>query len=163
MQPYGEQVWAEIGTQNYEMAEQCVKTNYYGARGMAEALAPLLQLSDSPRIVNVSSMLGLLKVHDCLSRTESWYFGSSCLVLKFGRVISPLQGNPNFTSDWLMCSNIYSFLILNYRTFFMVMSKNTTPRKHDFSHNPCLSYSPLLGTFMYKLFRKCKFASCVSS
>ncbi|KAI9399831.1 hypothetical protein POPTR_002G156600v4 [Populus trichocarpa] len=59
--PSGEQVWAEIGTQNYEMAEQCVKTNYYGARGMAEALAPLLQLSDSPRIVNVSSMLGLLK------------------------------------------------------------------------------------------------------
>ena len=98
MQPYGEQVWAEIGTQNYEMAEQCVKTNYYGARGMAEALAPLLQLSDSPRIVNVSSMLGLLKVHDCLSRTESWYFGSSCLILKFGRVISPLQGNPNLTS-----------------------------------------------------------------
>nr|TKS06165.1 hypothetical protein D5086_0000124810 [Populus alba] len=59
--PSGEQVWAEIGTQNYEMAEQCVKTNYYGARGMAEALAPLLQLSDSPRIVNVSSLLGLLK------------------------------------------------------------------------------------------------------
>ncbi|XP_011023383.1 PREDICTED: (+)-neomenthol dehydrogenase-like isoform X3 [Populus euphratica] len=73
--PSGEQVWAEIGTQNYEMAEQCVKTNYYGARGMAEALAPLLQLSDSPRIVNVSSLLGLLKVHDCLSRMESWYFG----------------------------------------------------------------------------------------
>ncbi|KAF9687799.1 hypothetical protein SADUNF_Sadunf02G0130700 [Salix dunnii] len=59
--PSGDQVWAEIGTQNYEMAEQCVKTNYYGARGMAEALAPLLQLSDSPRIVNVTSILGLLK------------------------------------------------------------------------------------------------------
>ncbi|KAH8488615.1 hypothetical protein H0E87_024310 [Populus deltoides] len=59
--PTGKQVWAEIGTQSYEMAEQCVKTNYYGARGMVEALAPLLQLSDSPRIVNVSSMLGLLK------------------------------------------------------------------------------------------------------
>ncbi|KAJ6955316.1 (+)-neomenthol dehydrogenase-like isoform X3 [Populus alba x Populus x berolinensis] len=71
--PSGEQVWAEIGTQNYEMAEQCVKTNYYGARGMAEALAPLLQLSDSPRIVNVSSLLGLLKVRDCLSRMEPSY------------------------------------------------------------------------------------------
>jgi (+)-neomenthol dehydrogenase len=74
MQPTGKQVWAEIGTQSYEMAEQCVKTNYYGARGMVEALAPLLQLSDSPRIVNVSSMLGLLKVQDCLSRMKSWYF-----------------------------------------------------------------------------------------
>ena len=102
MQPSGEQVWADIGTQNYEMAEQCVKTNYYGARGMAEALAPLLQLSDSPRIVNVSSLLGLLKVHACLSIMESWYFGpietSSCLILKFGRVICPLQGKPNLTS-----------------------------------------------------------------
>lgn len=75
MQPSGDQVWAEIGTQNYEMAEQCVKTNYYGARGMAEALAPLLQLSDSPRIVNVTSMLGRLKVQDVVSSMESWCFG----------------------------------------------------------------------------------------
>jgi hypothetical protein len=71
------------------------------------------------------------------------------------------------TQIWLQtgwCAVTFTcFLILNYRTFFMVMSKNTTPRKHDFSYNPCLSYSPLLGTFMYTLFRKCKFASCVSS
>ena len=42
-------------TQTYESVKECVETNYYGAKRTAEALIPLLQLSDSPRIVNVSS------------------------------------------------------------------------------------------------------------
>jgi (+)-neomenthol dehydrogenase len=62
MQPDGEEVWNEIETQSFELAEQCIKTNYYGVRGMVEALTPLLQLSDSARIINVTSKLGLLKV-----------------------------------------------------------------------------------------------------
>uniref|UniRef100_A0A7C8Z8B4 Short-chain dehydrogenase/reductase n=2 Tax=Opuntia streptacantha TaxID=393608 RepID=A0A7C8Z8B4_OPUST len=45
----------------YELAEECIKTNYYGVKATTEALLPLLQLSDSPRIVNVSSSAGLLK------------------------------------------------------------------------------------------------------
>ena len=48
--------------QNYELAEECLQTNYYGAKRTAEALIPLLQLSNSPRIVNVSSSMGHLKV-----------------------------------------------------------------------------------------------------
>ncbi|KAI5564512.1 hypothetical protein BDE02_14G064600 [Populus trichocarpa] len=59
--PDGEEVWNEIETQSFELAEQCIKTNYYGVRGMVEALTPLLQLSDSARIINVTSKLGLLK------------------------------------------------------------------------------------------------------
>ncbi|KAL5792459.1 hypothetical protein ACOSP7_001053 [Xanthoceras sorbifolium] len=60
--PMGKHVnWNELVAQTFEVAEDCLKTNYYGAKRMAEALIPLLQLSDSPRIVNVSSMLGLLK------------------------------------------------------------------------------------------------------
>ncbi|XP_050249712.1 (+)-neomenthol dehydrogenase-like isoform X2 [Quercus robur] len=47
--------------QTYELAEECLKTNYYGAKRTAEALIPLLQLSNSPRIVNVSSSAGQLK------------------------------------------------------------------------------------------------------
>ncbi|KAL8500078.1 hypothetical protein ACS0TY_019899 [Phlomoides rotata] len=41
-------------------AEECIQTNYYGLKNLTEALIPLLQLSDSPRIVNVSSTLGAL-------------------------------------------------------------------------------------------------------
>ncbi|KAM3746477.1 hypothetical protein ACB098_06G205200 [Castanea mollissima] len=41
--------------QTYESVKACVETNYYGAKKTSEALIPLLQLSDSPRIVNVSS------------------------------------------------------------------------------------------------------------
>ncbi|PQQ15924.1 (+)-neomenthol dehydrogenase-like [Prunus yedoensis var. nudiflora] len=54
--------WSEIMTQTYELAEVCVKTNYYGAKKMTKALLPLLQLSDSPRVVSLSSGMGSLKV-----------------------------------------------------------------------------------------------------
>ncbi|KAI5421649.1 (+)-neomenthol dehydrogenase [Lathyrus oleraceus] len=47
--------------QTYELAEECLQTNYYGAKITAESLLPLLELSDSPRIVNVSSSLGQLQ------------------------------------------------------------------------------------------------------
>ncbi|XP_022897062.1 (+)-neomenthol dehydrogenase-like [Olea europaea var. sylvestris] len=53
--------WSEVSTQNYELAEECLKINYYGAKNMVEAFMPLLQLSDSARIVNVSSSSGKLK------------------------------------------------------------------------------------------------------
>lgn len=49
-------------TQTYELTEECLQINYYGAKRTAEALIPLLQLSDSPRIVNVSSSMGKLEV-----------------------------------------------------------------------------------------------------
>ncbi|XP_020550640.1 uncharacterized protein LOC105174332 [Sesamum indicum] len=53
--------WTEVVIQTYDSAAECFQTNYYGAKRTAEALLPLLQLSDSPRIVNVSSLLGKLK------------------------------------------------------------------------------------------------------
>ncbi|KAH7840690.1 hypothetical protein Vadar_020325 [Vaccinium darrowii] len=51
----------EIYDQTPELAEACLRTNYYGVKLVTEELIPLLQLSDSPRIVNVSSTLGQLK------------------------------------------------------------------------------------------------------
>ena len=51
--------------QTYESAEECVKTNYYGTKGVSEALLPCLLLSNSGRIVNVSSSLGILQVCKC--------------------------------------------------------------------------------------------------
>ncbi|XP_048432912.1 (+)-neomenthol dehydrogenase-like [Pyrus x bretschneideri] len=55
--------WNEISmTPNYELAEECLKTNYYGPKSVTEALLPLLKLSDSPRIINVSS--GAAKLMD---------------------------------------------------------------------------------------------------
>ncbi|KAI7988109.1 (+)-neomenthol dehydrogenase [Camellia lanceoleosa] len=47
--------------QTYETAEGCLRTNYYGPKQLSQALIPLLQLSGSARIVNVSSGLGQLK------------------------------------------------------------------------------------------------------
>ncbi|XP_012574179.1 (+)-neomenthol dehydrogenase-like [Cicer arietinum] len=48
-------------TQTYELAEECLQINYYGAKITTQSLLPLLQLSDSPKIVNVSSTLGKLE------------------------------------------------------------------------------------------------------
>ncbi|XP_043714275.1 salutaridine reductase-like [Telopea speciosissima] len=44
-----------------DKAEDCLKTNYYRTKRVTEALLPLLQLSNSARIVNVSSLGGQLK------------------------------------------------------------------------------------------------------
>ncbi|KAL5796239.1 hypothetical protein ACOSQ2_001059 [Xanthoceras sorbifolium] len=54
MQPGGESYnWNELAIQNFEVAEECLKINYYGAKRMIEAHISLLQLSDSARMVNV--------------------------------------------------------------------------------------------------------------
>ncbi|KAK4411359.1 (+)-neomenthol dehydrogenase [Sesamum angolense] len=44
----------------YDLAVECLHINYYGTKRTTEALLHLLQLSDSPRIVNVSSTMGAL-------------------------------------------------------------------------------------------------------
>ncbi|XP_070038700.1 short-chain dehydrogenase/reductase 2b-like [Nicotiana tomentosiformis] len=51
----------KVATQTYDVAEECLKTNYYGPKQMIQELLPLLQSSDSPRIVNVSSFAGKLE------------------------------------------------------------------------------------------------------
>ncbi|XP_019180580.1 PREDICTED: (+)-neomenthol dehydrogenase-like isoform X2 [Ipomoea nil] len=53
--------------QTYELAEQCININYHGTKRMVQAFLPLLQLSHSPRTVNVSSTQGNLKL---LSKNE---------------------------------------------------------------------------------------------
>ena len=52
----------ENSKETYEEAKECMRTNYYGAKLVTEALLPLLQLSSSGRIVNVSSGFSLLRV-----------------------------------------------------------------------------------------------------
>ncbi|XP_027156826.1 (+)-neomenthol dehydrogenase-like isoform X1 [Coffea eugenioides] len=52
--------WKKIITETYELSAECLQINYYGAKRMIEAFLPLLQLSPSPRIVNVSSSMGRL-------------------------------------------------------------------------------------------------------
>ncbi|KAK1407436.1 hypothetical protein QVD17_39052 [Tagetes erecta] len=42
----------------YDLGERCLNINYYGTKRVTYALVPLLQLSKSPRVVNVSSNYG---------------------------------------------------------------------------------------------------------
>ncbi|ONK57077.1 uncharacterized protein A4U43_C10F16370 [Asparagus officinalis] len=51
----------ELGQETNEKAVGCINVNYYGVRRVTKALMPLLQLAQSPNIVNVSSRHGQLK------------------------------------------------------------------------------------------------------
>ncbi|TYH95676.1 hypothetical protein ES332_A12G122500v1 [Gossypium tomentosum] len=53
--------WSGILMETNELSEECLKTNYYGVKTVCETLLPLLHLSDSPRIINISSSMGQLK------------------------------------------------------------------------------------------------------
>jgi (+)-neomenthol dehydrogenase len=50
--------------ETYETTTNCLRTNYYGIKLVSKELIPLLPLSNSARIINVSSALGQLK---CIS------------------------------------------------------------------------------------------------
>lgn len=54
--------------QHYEKARECIDINYYGTKRMCAAFIPLLQLSKSPKIVNLSSNYGLLRVRKTIHK-----------------------------------------------------------------------------------------------
>ncbi|CAM0945314.1 unnamed protein product [Alopecurus aequalis] len=62
----------EIDTNSVEHAETVLKTNFYGAKMLIEALLPLFRRSSgTSRILNLSSQLGLLNVEsDCAVLVE---------------------------------------------------------------------------------------------
>ncbi|XP_019182290.1 PREDICTED: (+)-neomenthol dehydrogenase-like [Ipomoea nil] len=61
----GQVHWSKALFHTYELTAECIEINYYGSKRMTEAFLPLLQLSKSPRIVNVSSAEAKLeKIHD---------------------------------------------------------------------------------------------------
>lgn len=51
----------EIIKEDYELAKDCLITNYYGAKAVITELLPLLKLSNSARIVNMIGTFGELK------------------------------------------------------------------------------------------------------
>ncbi|KAK2429556.1 neomenthol dehydrogenase [Trifolium repens] len=54
--------WTKIFFENYELVEKSLKTNYFGTKEFTKALIPILQCSNSPKIVNVSSSIGRLEI-----------------------------------------------------------------------------------------------------
>jgi (+)-neomenthol dehydrogenase len=49
-------------TDPYDQAEEVLRTNYHGTKIVTEALLPLLEFSSHGRVVNVTSIVGLLRV-----------------------------------------------------------------------------------------------------
>ncbi|PPD90262.1 hypothetical protein GOBAR_DD12765 [Gossypium barbadense] len=126
----------EIATQTFELAQECLETNYYGAKRMVEAFVPLLHLSDSPRIVNVSSIMGLLKnipsqwAKEVLSDAESVTEEQVDEVLKqflkdFKEGSLKDQGWPIYFSAYTLSKaamNAYTRIVANKYPSFLVNS-----------------------------------------
>ncbi|KAK6920165.1 Short-chain dehydrogenase/reductase SDR [Dillenia turbinata] len=53
--------WTGMLTETPALTQECLNTNYYGAKRVVEAFVPLLGLSKRPKIVIVSSTMGKLK------------------------------------------------------------------------------------------------------
>uniref|UniRef100_A0A0D9VIT2 Uncharacterized protein n=1 Tax=Leersia perrieri TaxID=77586 RepID=A0A0D9VIT2_9ORYZ len=47
--------------QNYEMAKECLEINFYGTKGVTDSLMPLLLLSNSGKVINLSSKISQLQ------------------------------------------------------------------------------------------------------
>ncbi|CAL5340108.1 unnamed protein product [Camellia sinensis] len=104
--------WKKIMTPSYELGNECLQTNYYGTRRMIEALIPLLQLSDSPRIVNVSSSIGRLQLipsewakgvlNDVESLTEERVEMSKAAINAYTRILA--KKYPTFRINYVCLS-----------------------------------------------------------
>ncbi|XP_051147773.1 (+)-neomenthol dehydrogenase-like [Andrographis paniculata] len=53
--------WSGVANATYDLVAQAIQTNYYGTIKTTKALLPLLSLSNSPRIVNISSIAAKLE------------------------------------------------------------------------------------------------------
>jgi len=119
-------------TETYESTKECLEINYYGAQRMIEAFIALLQLSGSPRIVYVSSILGKLKyipgerVKGVLNDAETLTEGTIDELLKeflkdFKEESLETKGWPTFSSAYILSKaamNAYTrILAKKYPTF----------------------------------------------
>ncbi|XP_059441335.1 (+)-neomenthol dehydrogenase-like [Corylus avellana] len=97
----------KVFKQTFETATDCIRTNYYGIKLVSKELIPLLQLSNSARIINVSASFGQLKVvegfledvKENLIQVKGWpknfsaYAVSKAAVNAFARVLAKKYPN----------------------------------------------------------------------
>ncbi|GAU44069.1 hypothetical protein TSUD_368810 [Trifolium subterraneum] len=141
--------WKEVGYETYDLGEKCLKTNFYGVERVTEALIPLLKLSSSPTIVNISSRVGLLKnisnewartvfsdidnltkekIDDVLKEYEKDYKEGSL----------EIKGWPTFASAYTMSKaalNAYTRLMAKKYPHFHINSVCPGFVKTDMNHN----------------------------
>ncbi|XP_021904425.1 (+)-neomenthol dehydrogenase-like [Carica papaya] len=133
----------------YELTEECLQTNYYGAKRMCEAFIPLLELSNSPRIVNVSSTIGKLEnlsnkwakemLSDAENLTEEKIDEVLNAFLKdFKEESLKFKGWPSFSAPYIMSKvtmNAYTRILSKKYPSFCVNSVCPGFVKTDISNN----------------------------
>ncbi|KAH7841679.1 hypothetical protein Vadar_032976 [Vaccinium darrowii] len=118
----------EVIKQTPELAEACLRTNYYGVKLVTEELIPLLQLSDSPRIVNVSSTLGQLKLFSNEKAKKELSNIESLTVEKVDELVQEfvkdLKEDLLETKGWPTLFSAYSMSKVALNGYTRVLAKN---------------------------------------
>ncbi|TYI62289.1 hypothetical protein E1A91_D10G234000v1 [Gossypium mustelinum] len=121
-------IQSKVTDGDYDLSEECLKINYYGAKRTAEALIPLLQLSDLPRIVNLSSSVVMLELKGVLTgvTTEEKLNDLITEYLKdFKEGLHGSKGWPAFISAYTVSKvalNAYTRILANKYPDFCVNS-----------------------------------------
>lgn len=118
----------EVLKQTPELAEACLRTNFYGVKLVTEELIPLLQLSDSPRIVNVSSTLGQLKLFSNEKAKKELTDIESLTVEKVDELVQEfvkdLKEDLLETKGWPTIFSTYSMSKVALNGYTRVLAKN---------------------------------------
>ncbi|KAF7846813.1 hypothetical protein BT93_L3705 [Corymbia citriodora subsp. variegata] len=118
----------EFFEQTYELAERCLRTNYYGVKQVTAALLPLLQQSNSAKVVNVSSSVGQLdfipgenikeELNDVDSLTEEKVDG---LVARY---LKDMKEGTLESGGWPITSSAYIVSKATLNAYTRVLAKN---------------------------------------
>jgi len=118
----------EVMKQTPELAESCLRTNYYGVKLVTEELIPLLQLSDSPRIVNVSATIGQLKLFSNEKAKKELSNIESLTVEKVDELVQEfvkdLKEDLLETKGWPTVFSAYSMSKVALNGYTRVLAKN---------------------------------------
>lgn len=121
--------------ETYEMAEDTIKTNFLGTKCVVEALLPLLQLSNSWRIVNVSSIIGQLKLipNDSIKQELSEVDGltEERLVELSNCFLKDFKGDLLETNGWPTVAAAYKVSKLLVNAYTRILAKKY--------HNVCIN------------------------
>ncbi|KAL3743079.1 hypothetical protein ACJRO7_018390 [Eucalyptus globulus] len=139
----------EFFKETYESAEKCLRTNYYGIKQVTAALLPLLQQSNLPKVVNVSSSVGQLKyipdenIKEELNDIDS--LAEEKVDSSVARFLKDMKENAVETGGWpiLLSAYIVSKVALNAYTRVMakkypgiaINAVHPGYTKTDLSHN----------------------------
>ncbi|RZC57492.1 hypothetical protein C5167_004799 [Papaver somniferum] len=113
----------EVITETYELAEQCVQKNYFGVKSVTRALIPLLQLSGSQKIVNVTSTMGMLEFVSNENALEILSDGDGLKEESVDMFVKDFKGDILESKGWPSCLPAYTVSKASLNAYTRILAK----------------------------------------